>query len=339
MSSPSPSYTDVQPLDWPQLQVFLWEAVARFTEQEHGWDRIASFVNERCPDSAARSSGDFERVLTRLRSVYESEDWSGQKEGFGARVWTRLLYESAQRLFGGLRFMNLGFAGGAPLELWEEDEPDRLFIQLYQEVVGAIDLRGLRVLEVGCGGGGGASYLARYLLPSEVVAVDLVDANLTMCMNAHGPGLIFVRADAERLAFRDGSFDAVLNIESSHSYANFQNFVAEVQRVLRPEGVFLFADLRPESNEWGSERSLSAVRRTLEQSLLRIEVERDITANVLQSMQLLEEVKRALLGLASLDDFERSHFHEIMLCEGSTNHARLSSGEWRYLCFALRKPR
>src|SRR5213082_2984971 len=64
-------------------------------------------------------------------------------------------------------FLNYGYsddvnvANVPPLEI--EDEPDRSCIQLYDHVAGAIDLMGLNVLEVSCGHGGGASYIARYL--------------------------------------------------------------------------------------------------------------------------------------------------------------------------------
>ena len=53
-----------------------------------------------------------------------------------------------------------------------------------------------------------------------------------------------MRGDAENLPFPDQSFDAVINIESSHCYPRFPRFLAEVARVLRPGGHFLYADLR-----------------------------------------------------------------------------------------------
>merc|ERR1719335_1617700 len=46
------------------------------------------------------------------------------------------------------------------------------------------------------------------------------------------------------LPFADGSMDVVLCIESSHCFADFERFLAEVRRVLRPGGRFSLADLR-----------------------------------------------------------------------------------------------
>ena len=80
-------------------------------------------------------------------------------------------------------FMNYGYVprpGTPPLTLEPADEPDRLCIQLYDHVLGDTPLRGAAVLEVGCGRGGGASFLARYLGPdgirSNLVAAGPIDS-------------------------------------------------------------------------------------------------------------------------------------------------------------------
>jgi ubiquinone/menaquinone biosynthesis C-methylase UbiE len=66
------------------------------------------------------------------------------------------------------------------------------------------------------------------------------------------PGLDFVQGDAENLPFPDESFDAVLNVEASHANPRFPRFIAEVARVLRPGGHFLYADMRgyQEISDW-----------------------------------------------------------------------------------------
>ena len=62
------------------------------------------------------------------------------------------------------------------------------------------------------------------------------------------PGLAFEVGDAERMPFPDASFDAVVNVESSHCYPSMPAFLSEVRRVLRPGGHFLYADLRPRTD-------------------------------------------------------------------------------------------
>jgi len=81
--------------------------------------------------------------------------------------------------------MNYGWAAldeNQPrLELLPEDEKDRYCIQLYHRTAAAIDLRGLDVLEVGCGRGGGASYIQRYLAPHSMTGLDRTAPGIRFC--------------------------------------------------------------------------------------------------------------------------------------------------------------
>jgi fatty-acid O-methyltransferase len=140
-------------------------------------------------------------------------------------------------------FLNFGYEEYPPmaLPLAESDEPKRFPIQLYHRTATQVDLSCKDVLEVGCGHGGGASYLTRTLHPASYTGLDLNPAGIAFCRARHNlPGLDFVRGDAENLPFPDQSFDAVINIESSHCYPRFPRFLTEVARVLRPGGHFLY---------------------------------------------------------------------------------------------------
>ena len=79
------------------------------------------------------------------------------------------------------------------------------------------------------------------------------------------PGLTFVQGDAQKLPFSAQSLDAVINVEASHCYPNFPGFLAEVARVLRPGGHFLYADFRfrPDLPAWESAIALRSVRRIM----------------------------------------------------------------------------
>ena len=88
----------------------------------------------------------------------------------------------------------------------------------------------------------------RTLQPASYTALDLNRAAVAFCRRTHNvPGVDFINGDAEKLPFPDNAFDAVINIESSGAYPNFSRFLAEVARVLRPGGHFLYADLRPQN--------------------------------------------------------------------------------------------
>ncbi len=189
-------------------------------------------------------------------------------------------------------FMNYGYRsthGSAPLALADEDEADRSCIQLYQVVAGAVELTGREVLEVGSGRGGGASFVARYLRPSRVVGVDVSPLSVAFCRARHAaPGLSFEVGNAERLGFETASFDAIINVESSHCYGDLGAFVREVRRVLRPNGHFLYADFR-------SRAELDTWREGLLAAGLRLVMEQDITPGVVAALDIDDERKRSLI--------------------------------------------
>lgn len=99
-------------------------------------------------------------------------------------------YEHMSRLDrdAGMTFMNYGWASLDPsdrvLSLLPEDERNRYCIQLYHRVAGAINLSRMDVLEVGCGRGGGASHVMRYLRPRSLTGLDLA-ANATAFCRQH----------------------------------------------------------------------------------------------------------------------------------------------------------
>src|SRR6476646_7619935 len=173
------------------------------------------------------------------------------------RLVSKLFYRTQTHLVApeDVVFLNVGYEEDPPMAvpLAESDVPNRFHIQLYHRVAAQADLRDKRVLEVGCGHGGGASYLMRTFRPASYTGLDLNRAAIAFCSERHElPGLDFVHGDAEKLPFPDDSFDAVINVESSGAYPHFSRFLAEVARVLRPGGHFLYTDLRPRRNiaEW-----------------------------------------------------------------------------------------
>ncbi len=183
-------------------------------------------------------------------------------------------------------FLNWGYEEDPPmaLPLAESDEPHRYAIQLYHRVAGQADLTGKRVLEVSCGHGGGASYLMRTLGPASYTGLDLNPVGLDFCRRKHQlPGLDFVAGNAEKLPFPDQSFDVVINVEASHCYPRFTQFLDEVARVLRPEGHFLYADVR-------RRREVAEWEEQLGDAPMRLVSERVINAEVARAVEKLYPV-------------------------------------------------
>jgi ubiquinone/menaquinone biosynthesis C-methylase UbiE len=228
-------------------------------------------------------------------------------------------------------FMNYGHRpphGTAPLALAPEDEPDRSCIQLYHLVAGAVDLTGREVLEVGSGRGGGASFVARYLRPSRVVGVDVAPEAVAFCRERHAaPGLSFEVGNAEHLGFAAASFDAILNVESSHCYGDLGAFVREVRRVLRPQGHFLYADFR-------SLAEVDAWRAGLLKAGLRLVVERDITPGVVAALDADDEWKRDLIQARVARPLVRT-FGQFAALRGTVLYDKLRAGSVVYRAFVF----
>lgn len=100
---------------------------------------------------------------------------------------------------------------------------------------------GLRVLDVGCGGGLLAEEFA--VLGCEVTGIDqsvpTIDAARAHAAQG-GLDIRYVAGDAAHLAFDDGRFDVVCCCDVLEHVDDVGRVVAEIARVLRPGGVFFF---------------------------------------------------------------------------------------------------
>ena len=92
------------------------------------------------------------------------------------------------------------------------------------------------VLDVGSGPGNITASLARAAgRDGLALGVDISEPMLARAVRAEaGPQVGFVRADAQRLPFRDETFDAVLSIAMLQLIPDPSAVLAEIARVLRP---------------------------------------------------------------------------------------------------------
>src|ERR1700739_2051151 len=107
-----------------------------------------------------------------------------------------------------IRYLNLGYNSPEKLNLSDYDEPFRLNIQLYHELIKDIELSGKNVLEIGCGFGGGCYYMATYFKPVSVTGIDISYKNIDMCNRLHKvPNTQYLERDAEHTQLPGESFD------------------------------------------------------------------------------------------------------------------------------------
>jgi SAM-dependent methyltransferase len=247
------------------------------------------------------------------------------------KVWYPLL---TRRLHGEeVLFLNYAFEEEPPMSipLAPADEPNRACIQLYHHVATQVELLGKDILEVSCGHGGGASYLTRTFRPKSYTALDLNPAGINFCKQRHCvDGLSFVQGDAENLPFAPNTFDAIINVEASHCYPDFPRFLAEVARVLRPGGNFLYADFRFADRQAEWEKAIA-------DAPLKILRPRNINAEVLRGMNRNSAHSQDLI-VRHLPKFMHSLGREFAGIKGSRVHNALNNGELAYRSYCFEKP-
>jgi ubiquinone/menaquinone biosynthesis C-methylase UbiE len=235
-------------------------------------------------------------------------------------------------------FLNLGYLSDLD-ELNDEnttDVADRVSELLYDQVVSAVDLAGLEVVEVGCGPGGGSAYLARTNHPASLVGVDINKKMIDWCRERHdAPNLEFLQGDAQDLPIASASVDAVVNVESSHCYPSRARFFQEVARVLRPGGSLLIADsIFGDRDKKGSD----LVSAQLRAAGLRIEDCVDITENALAARDAVSRSHNFQVRTEKLPSLMMPFVEESLCLKGTRLYEMLAAKEVRYMRWRALKP-
>ena len=117
---------------------------------------------------------------------------------------------------------------------------DRLCAQFGRDPKQGRPLRGLRLLDVGCGGGLLSEPMAR--LGAEVTGLDAAEKNIKVArLHAGESGLEidYRHGSVEDLAAAGEVFDAVLNMEVVEHVADVGSFLNASAAVVRPGGVMI----------------------------------------------------------------------------------------------------
>jgi malonyl-CoA O-methyltransferase len=128
--------------------------------------------------------------------------------------------------------------------LWAPAYPPRAhnrLMELEQEALLSLlpDVRGLVVLDLGCGSG----RYARLLGDLGVARVIGVDRSAAMLGRARGAIRLLVRGDARALALADASIDIAVCGLMVGDLAHLDAVLTEAARALRPGGCLVYSDL------------------------------------------------------------------------------------------------
>ena len=101
-------------------------------------------------------------------------------------------------------------------------------------------LQGKKVLDIACGEGYGSALLAE--VAQSVVGVDISQEAIDHASTTYvQENLHFIQGSATKLEFADASFDAIVSFETIEHLAEQEQMIAELTRVLRPDGILIMS--------------------------------------------------------------------------------------------------
>lgn len=125
---------------------------------------------------------------------------------------------------------------------WQDEFTDGADPEYEEQIlpIVAAQLQGAaRVLDVGCGEGQVARHIARTTGAETVIGIDPSHAQVVVGRE-RGGGPRYLRGAADALPVPDGAFDAAVACLVFEHITAVDGALAEVARVLRPGGIFLF---------------------------------------------------------------------------------------------------
>ncbi|MFM8913118.1 MAG: methyltransferase domain-containing protein [Flammeovirgaceae bacterium] len=230
-------------------------------------------------------------------------------------------------------FMNYGYQPNAeePALQLKEQVLQRYPLQMYHYLAAKTSLDEKDVLEVGCGRGGGARYIASAMNPNSYVGLDLAQRAVDLANKIHKQSnLKFIQGSAEEIPVESDSMDVVINVESCHCYGSVDKFLSEVKRVLKPNCYLLLVDFRNEV------KNMELLQQQIKNSGLKLLQEENISKNVIAAIEAENPAKVKRIEELIPKRWQKL-FSDFAGVVGSRFYNTLKDGTRVYYRFVLQK--
>jgi len=97
------------------------------------------------------------------------------------------------------------------------------------------DLRPLRILDIGSNGGNLTAKIAKFYPKAKIFGIDIYDKAVKYAQKKY-PGVHFQTADAQRLPFRNESFDLIFCLETLEHIVSPSKALKEIKKCLKKDG-------------------------------------------------------------------------------------------------------
>lgn len=253
-------------------------------------------------------------------------DLSPKFKGWAWRGFYEVLAIASKKLVA-FKYMNYGYA---KLGTDSFENLDVCSENLYSYMFNLENIAGKEILEVGCGRGGGCDFSLKFG-PKLTTGVDYSKNAIRFCRKKFGSNkqLSFSVGNAENLKFSNNQFDVVVNLESSHCYGYRDKFFNEVNRVLKPGGVFVYIDFM--GRQYYPKRIYA-----IEGAGFTISYQEDITKNVLLAMELSAPFKQNIVKSKIITPLQQA-LYDFVGTPGSTIYNYFKSGEGIYFAMVCHK--
>jgi len=118
--------------------------------------------------------------------------------------------------------------------------PQKIAIEVLEDVVKRRNAKIKRILDVGCGDGSVLYFLKQKNMVDETLGVEIDQALLSKVRKKN---ITAYRVDMnyEKIPLPDNYVDVVLSLEVVEHIVNLDNFFSEIRRVLKPRGVLILS--------------------------------------------------------------------------------------------------